>query len=310
MKSKSLHQVRRAPVEGIIAALYTPLDRHDRVQRRALAAHVRFLREAGLHGVLALGSTGEFARLSCEQRAAFLPHVIEAAEGLPVLFNITGTTLDEVVQLGRAARRSGVAGVTLMPPYFYPVPQTDLAEFFLRAAEAVKLPLYLYNYPELTNTRIDLETIEWVADRVPVTGFKHSGGELDYLPALVAIGREKSIAIFSGADTQLPEVLGMGAVGSIGGLINFLPELTLRLFNICRKGQAGSVNPAAGHMHEAGRIFARLPFPLSIACGLEARGFDPGVPKMVVSAATERLYRQGVRDFRRLFKAAGLPLMG
>jgi len=296
-----------APRQGVFAALWIPTDSRGRLMRRALAAHLAFLRKSGVHGVLALGSTGEFVRMDLAQKKAVLAAVVELAGSLQVIANITSIRLDEVITLGKFARRLGVPGVAMMPPVFFPVSQADMLEFFLRASAAVQLPAYLYNFPELTSNRIGLELIAKFAARAPMAGIKQSGGEFAYHKDLIALGREKNFSVFSGADTRLPEVFALGASGCIGGLVNFAPEYMVAIYNACHGDKAGDCAVEAARMREIGPVVDRMLFPLSVATGMEARGFEPGVPKMVVSPESAKIYRGIVTDFRRMFKAWGLP---
>lgn len=297
---------KEAPRSGVLSALWVPMDSDGRVLRPALARHLAWLKTTGIHGVLALGSTGEFARMSLAQREETLAAIVELAAPLPVLANLSSIRLDEVIALGRAAERLGVAGATIMPPHFYPVSQADMLEFFLRAAEGVDLPFYLYNFPELTGNRIALDTVGTFAERANLVGLKQSGAEFDYHRELIALGREKGFAVFSGADTRLPEAFALGASGAIGGMVNIVPELMVAIYRHGREGAAGDVAQPAARMIEAGRILMQLQFPLNVACGIEARGFDPGAPKTVVSSESARIYRQIVSDFRLRFAEWGL----
>jgi len=295
-----------APLNGVLVALWIPFDERGRLMKRALGAHIRWLRDCGVHGFLALGSTGEFPRMSLKQREEVLAAVIELAAPLPVIANISSIRADEVVQLGKTARKLGAAGAALMPPNFFPVSQTDMLAFFLHAADRVDLPFYLYNFPELTSNRIGLETIAAFADRADMAGFKQSGGEFSYHSALIELGRKKKFSVFSGADTRLPEVFGLGAAGCIGGLVNFVPEDMLEIFRICHQGAAGDAMVPGARLIEVGRIVDQLNFPLNVGCGMIARGFDPGAPKTVVSKESLRLARQVATDFRRYFKSLRL----
>ena len=289
------------PKEGILAALAIPTDIRGRVLKRALKDHLGWLRSCGIHGVLGLGSTGEFIRFTVEQRKTILATVAELAEPLPVIANISDIRPSAVAELGRFARSLDLPGVAIMPPSFYPVSAADQLEFFLHAAAAAELPVMLYNFPELTGNRISLETIAAFADRAPMAGIKQSGSEFSYHAQLIQLGREKNYAVFSGADTRLPEVFQLSAAGCIGGLVNFVPELMLEQFNVYRRGQAGELEPTATRMKAVGDVLGKLTFPFNVAAGLEARGFDPGNPKTVVSEESGRLYREIVRELEGLF---------
>jgi len=299
-----------APRAGVLAALWVPTGTDGKLKRDALAKHLGWLKTTGIHGVLALGSTGEFIRMSLKEREEVLEAIIELAAPLPVVANLSSIRLDEVLALGRTAIKLGAVGAALMPPSFFPVTQADMLEFFVRAADGVDLPFYLYNFPELTGNRINIETVAGFADRANMAGIKQSGGEFSYHHELIALGKEKNFSVFSGADTRLPEVFSLGGAGAIGGLVNMAPEYMVGIYNACCKGQTGEldVDTMAARMREVGRIVDQMTFPLNVATGVEARGFDPGAPKTAISPATEALYRKVVADFQAQFRAWGLTI--
>jgi len=290
------------PPGGILAALWTPLDGRGKLLKSALTSHLAFLRERGVNGVLALGSTGEFPRFPLKQRQELLAAVAERTGSLSVLANISSIRLDDAIALGKTACGLGLNGVSLMPPSFFPMSQADILEFFLRTAEGVSLPVGLYNFPELTGNRISLEVISAFADRASMAGIKQSGGEFAYHKPLIRLGREKGFAVFSGADTRLTEVFGLGAAGAIGGLVNIVPELMVNIYNCCKAGEPKAAAVDAARMKEVGQIIDRLTFPLNVAAGMEARGLEPGAPKTVVSAESAKLYKEVAKELKRKFR--------
>lgn len=289
------------PRKGVLAALWLPTDATGTLLRDALARNLEFLKGKGIHGVLALGSTGEFPQLDLEQRKRALAAVAELAAPLPVIANISDIRPQVVAALGKFARELTLPAVAIMTPGFFPSSQDDVLAHFLHAADASALPTFLYNFPELTGTRINLETVEAFSQRAAMAGIKQSGGEFDYHKQLIALGRERNFAVFSGADTRLPEVFALGADGCIGGIVNIAPELMVHLYQVCKEGQAGDIEPAFQRMCEIGRILDRLTFPLNVAAGIEARGLATGAPKAVVSPNSWKLYGEIVRELRAKF---------
>jgi 4-hydroxy-tetrahydrodipicolinate synthase len=292
---------------GIYSAQWIPIDAAGRIDRTALAAHLDFERRAGVVGVLALGSTGEFPQFSVDERKNVLALAAELAEPLPVIANVSDIRPKVAIEVGRAAKALGLPAIALMPPPFYPVSQADMLAFFLHVADAVGLPVMLYNFPELTGKRIDLPTIAAFADRAPMCAIKQSGGEFEYHRELIALGREKNFDVMSGADTRLPEVFALGGSGCIGGLVNIVPELMVTIDRLCRQGQPGDHRTAAARMVEVGAIIDQLTFPLNVAAGMEARGLDPGARKTVVSAESRALYGKIVAELGAAFARWGLP---
>ncbi len=291
------------PRKGILAALWLPTDASGQLLRVELARNLEFLKAAGINGVLALGSTGEFPQLDLEQRKSALALIAELAAPLPVIANISDIRPKVVAELGRFARQLGLPAVTIMPPGFFPSTQDDLLAHFLHAADSSGLPTFLYNFPELTGTRINLETVAAFADRASMAGIKQSGGEFAYHQPLIALAREKRFSVFSGADTRLPEVFGLGADGCIGGLVNIAPELMVHLYRVCREGAPGQTSPAFERLQQIGKVIDRLTFPLNVAAGMEARGLATGAPKAMVSPASARLYREIVTELGEAFRS-------
>src|SRR5690606_13809518 len=182
-----------------------------------------------------------------------------------------------------------------------------MLEFFLRAADAVDLPVYLYNFPELTGNRIGPETVRAFAERANMAGLKQSGLEFDYHKELIALANEYDFSIFSGSDARLPEVFKMGAHGCIGGMTNFVPELMIKIYRTFYEGLEADITEAEKHMQEAERIINQLTFPLNVACGLEARGLNPGQPKTVVSQKSLDKYAEVVEELKTRFSEWGIP---
>jgi dihydrodipicolinate synthase/N-acetylneuraminate lyase len=287
-----------------------PTDALGRLDHTSLADHLAFERRAGIGGVLALGSTGEFPHFTLEERREALATVAELAAPLPVVANISDIRPRAAIDLGRHAKTLGVPAVALMPPMFFPVSQADMLAFFLHVADAVQLPVMLYNFPELAGKRIELGTIAAFADRAPMIAVKQSGSEFDYHRDLVALGREKGFVVMSGADTRLPEAFALGAAGCIGGLVNIVPEPMVLIDRACRQGEPADLAAAEATMQELGRIIDQLAFPLNVAAGLEARGFDPGAPKRIVSPESRALHEKIVGELTALFDRRGLARAG
>lgn len=293
---------------GIYSAQWIPVDAAGHIDRASLAAHIAFEQRAGINGLLALGSTGEFPFFSPDERKKALATIAELAGPLPVIANITDIRPRAAIELGRCAKSLGLSAVAMMPPMFFPVSQADMLAYFLHVADAVQLPVMLYNFPELTGKRIDLPTVVAFADRAPMCAIKQSGGEFAYHKELIALGREKGFVVMSGADTRLPEVFKLGGAGCIGGLVNIVPEWMVQIERVCRRSLPGQIDTVAPAMVEVGRIIDQLTFPLNVAAGLEARGFRPGVPKNVVSADSKRIYAQIVSELVALFQRHHLEL--
>lgn len=289
--------------DGVFAAVWTPTDTHGHLLEGDLVANVQWLVDKGIHGLLPLGSTGEFLQLEVAQRKRVLELTLEQARGLPVIAHVGDVRPRVVAELGRFARRAGACAIAALPPYFYPVADADLTEYFVRAAEAAQLPLVLYNFPERTGNRVSLRVVAAVAERVPLAAVKHSGSDFEYHRSLAQLGRERGFVVFSGSDTRLPEAMALGAAGCISGLANAVPESIVDIFEAVRAGKPELVTAPVEFMRAMEALAGQIAFPLNIAAAMEARGQRVGAPKSIVSPATQTRYAALVTQFRKLYEA-------
>jgi 4-hydroxy-tetrahydrodipicolinate synthase len=283
-------------LKGIFSAVWVPVRQNGGFDDKAFLRHFQFLKKAGIHGLMVMGSTGEFVRFEVSKRKKITEHILAAAADMPTIVNVTHAGFSQTVKLAQHAREAGATVISAMPPYFFKTPQADLAEFFVRLGEAADIPLMLYNYPEVAGTRIEPETIRAVCERIPVAGLKQSGNDFEYHSELAGIAREKKFALFSGFDTRLAEAIKLGAVGGVSGLSNAVPELLVRVYEEARKG--GDAKEPARLLKEFCHLIDPLAFPINIAAIVEARGFTRGYHKLPVSAQTEKTYKEVVEKLR------------
>lgn len=283
-------------------ALWTPTDAEGSLLEHELRAHLNFLRGQNVQGILALGSTGEFLHLDLPVRKRLLEIVAEEAGPLAVLANISDIRPRAVAELGRFAQDLQLSAVAVLPPHFFPLAQSDLEEFFVRAGDAAQLPLFLYNFPERTGNRIALETVAAVADRSSLAGVKQSGAEFQYHRQLVELGRRKNFVVFTGGEPRLAEAMALGVTGCVSGLANAVPEMVVDIFEFAGGRRAGNLEEAVRRMQRLGALVDQIEFPLNVAAAIEARGLPTGEPKSVVSAGTRARYEQLVHDLRGLYR--------
>jgi 4-hydroxy-tetrahydrodipicolinate synthase len=273
-------------------ALWTPTDSNGHLLKKEIKAHLRFLEQNKVDGILVGGSTGEFIYLDLPTRKELLQFVLENRGSLEVIFNLSHPEPKAVKELAHFTNPLPLSGVLLLPPIFYPISQPDIAAYFIHMAPFIKHPLYLYNFPELTHATISLEAIEEICKQVPVAGIKMSGGDLAYLKSVAHWAQGKKFIAYTGNDAQLPETLQMGVQGCMGGLVNVIPELLVQAL------QTGGAE-LKPRLQQLGKILAKLNFPLNVAAFMEARHFPPGAHKMPMSPATAAEYKKSVEEFTR-----------
>jgi dihydrodipicolinate synthase/N-acetylneuraminate lyase len=293
-------------LQGIYCALWTPTDMDGHVLWPELEKHLSFVLDRPVAGIMALGSTGEFVHFSLSQRQELLEKIIARckARGRQVIANVSDVQVRNAIALARSAKSLGADCIAVLPPWFFPLERRDLAEFFIAVARPSDLPLMLYNFPEVSGKKIELETIRLVAKNTKLVAVKQSGADFSYHHELVRLGRELGFAVLTGADTRLEEALQLGCSGTVCGLANSVPGVLAEIFNSFKRGQRSPEKTA--FMTELARRMAPLLFPLNVKATIEALGFETGASKMPVSAETAGIYERVVHDLKAHFQSASL----
>ena len=198
--------------EGIWLPLITPF-RDGAVDLPAVRRLVRRYVEAGIHGFVVCGTTGEAATLDEAEQLAVLDTVLEAADGRrPVLMGLASNDTREALRLLRGIGQRPLAGLLTAAPYYSRPSQRGIEAHFRAIAAATALPLVLYNIPYRTGVNIELATIQSLADVPNIVAIKESGGDLNQLMDLI---RDTRLQVLSGEDHLIFTTLCLGGAGAI-----------------------------------------------------------------------------------------------
>ncbi len=231
---------------GIIPAVTTPFDANGAVDTAGLAANVRFLLDAGVHGIVGTGTMGEAGSLSAAERKLVLETVVEAVDGaVPVIAGISAGTAAAAVAYARDA--AGVDAVMCLPPLGYRADVPELIAFYGAVAEGAGVPVMLYNNPEASGVDLRAGDIVAIAERVPgIVAVKECSGDVRRIPALLAAAPQLEILV--GGDDWALEGFCAGATGWVTGVADVAPRECVALYEHC----------AAGELDAAREVYQRL----------------------------------------------------
>ncbi|KAK9778668.1 putative Dihydrodipicolinate synthase [Seiridium cardinale] len=218
-------------LKGILVALITPFTQDQKsIDVPALDAHVKRLIDAGVHGLVPGGSTGEFTALSVEERKTLVEVVVKSAAGsVPVVAGIGGLSTAVNVELAEHAAQAGAAALMVVPP-FYDAPNLEqLRELLQEVHIASKLPIVYYNIPSASGVALSPDELASLSD-VGVKYMKDTSGNAPALTELL-FAKHESITTFNGWDTLTFYGLAAGAKGSVWGATNIIPELSMQLWD-------------------------------------------------------------------------------
>ena len=249
---------RDAPerVSGIVVPIVTLFDERGQLDEKANARHIEWLLQHGVHGLFALGTTGEFTSLSPEERRAFAELVVGTVRGrAPVLIGVSSPATDEAIAYAEHAEEIGASGVVAVLPYYWIPPDRSIYEHFRLLSIGTALPVYIYNFPALTGRSIPPKLVaRLAADRPNIVGLKDTVDSIAHILETLTLVRavRPEFTVFAGMDYHLLNTLLAGGDGAVPGTANFLPDPFVRIY---KTATAGRVSDAVEHA----RAIATIP---------------------------------------------------
>jgi len=222
--------------EGIWTPIPTPLTKHGKVDTDATRRLVDFHIAAGIDGLLPLGTSGEFALLSREERGIMVKTVADQADSrVPVVAGVSDPSIERVLQLSSDAKKAGADAVIATLPYYFTTTDEGHYRHFKTISESIDLPLLIYNIPEWTHSFVTPETVQRLADEKLVVGMKYTEYNFLNLVRFLKTSGGK-IAIFAGSDAMAYSNLEFGGSGAIIGSANVAPKIASKIFDDYKKG--------------------------------------------------------------------------
>jgi len=290
-----------AGFHGVFPYLVSPIDARGEVKSEVLARLCDDLIAAGVHGLTPLGSTGEFAYLSREQRRRVVEVVVAAARRrVPVVAGVASTTIADAVSQARDYRDLGVDGILAILEAYFPLSDDGVFQYFRAIAEAVALPVVLYTNPSFQRSDLSLPVIERLS-HIPNVGYikdasSNTGRLLSILERV-----EGRMHVFA-ASAHIPAcVMLIGGVGWMAGPACIAPRQSVELYDLCRRGDWSAAMRRQRPLWRLNQAFAKHNLAACIKGGLELQGYDVGAPL----APQAPLSAQGRDEVRQALEAIG-----
>ncbi len=259
---------------GTGTALVTPFGRDGSIDRERFAEHVEAQIAGGVEFLVPCGTTGEGATMTAEEQREVIALTVEAARGrAAVMAGAGGNKTDEVVSRARAAEEAGADAILSVSPYYNKPTPAGLYGHYRAIAEAVGIPVFVYNVPGRTGSNVSAGTLLRLAEIENIAGVKEASGDLEQMMTIIA-GRPAGFLVLSGDDALTLPLLAAGGDGVISVVANEAPAL-----------MSGLARAAlAGDMAEARELHYKLlplmqanfiesnPIPVKTALELMGRG--------------------------------------
>jgi 4-hydroxy-tetrahydrodipicolinate synthase len=285
---------------GIFPYLVSPLDSATgRVREPALRALVDHLIESGVQGLSPLGSTGEFAYLTFEQRAELVRIVVDAAAGrVPVVPGVAAFATDDARRQAECFLDRGASGLVLILQAFFPLSRAGIERYFQTVAESVPAPICLYSNPGLT---VDLAPAVVAAlSHVPnIQYYKDASGNTGRILTVMNLVGER-MRLFS-ASAHIPLVVfQLGGVGWMAGPACLLPRECVQLWELCQAGRWDEALRLQRRLWRINEVFQKYSLAACVKAGLQVQGFDVGDP----IPPQDPLSREAIADIQASLREA------
>lgn len=216
---------------GTYTVMITPFDASGAVDLAATANFVDWQIQSGIHGLVPLGSTGEFLSLTDDERSAVAKTVIDTAAGrVPVLIGTGAENTADVIRYSREAEAMGADGVMIIPPYYSTPTEDELFEHYRRIGEALSIPIMIYNNPATANVDLTPPIVGRLCQIDNVRYIKESTMDVTRIRDILEIcdGRMTVFGGIMGFESFLAGAEGWVAVGS-----NVMPRELADIFTLC-----------------------------------------------------------------------------
>ncbi|SSV30315.1 4-hydroxy-tetrahydrodipicolinate synthase [Acinetobacter nosocomialis] len=282
-------------IQGSIVAIVTPMLKDGGVDWKGLEKLVEWHIEQGTNSIVAVGTTGEASTLSMEEHTQVIKEIIRVAnKRIPIIAGTGANSTREAIELTKAAKDLGADAALLVTPYYNKPTQEGLYQHYKAVAEAVELPLILYNVPGRTGVDLSNDTAVRLAEIPNIVGIKDATGDVPRGKALIEALNGK-MSVYSGDDETAWELMLLGAEGNISVTANIAPKAMSEVCAVAiakDEPQAKTLNNKIANLHNI--LFCESN-PIPVKWALHEMGLiDTGIRLPLTPLAEQ--YREPLRN--------------
>ncbi len=247
----------------IICPIITPFDSDSNPSREYTRIFLDDLREFGIKKIFPLGSNGLFNLMTMNQKKDFLKIIQEEAGDFETIVGVGSQNTAEAVEMAKYAEDLGFGRIVIQPPYYLKSEQSWIMRHFEAIASEFNGKIFIYNIPQFTNSRIEMESISTIIENTAkIEGVKDSSGDIGYFNDLATQFSSK-IKIYQGQDDLLLQSLIMGARGGVCGTSNISP-LSLEVYKNFIEGNMNRAMKAQKLVIQLFKTINYYPFPTMV----------------------------------------------
>ena len=285
--------------QGIATALVTPMTATG-VDYNALARLIDFQLEEGIHALVAVGTTGESATLTPEERKEVIRFTVNRVNGrVPVIAGTGTNNTAHVLDFTKAACDDGADAALVVTPYYNKATQSGLLAHFTAVADASEKPVILYNVPSRTGCNLLPDTVAKLSQHEKIVAIKEASGDMSQVVEIFAKCGDK-LDIYSGEDALIVPMMSMGGAGCISVLSNVVPGLTAKMANLALAGDfAGAAALQCKLLPLVRCLFSQVN-PIPVKAAISAMGFGQEHIRLPLTPMEEPFRSTMLKEMRKL----------
>lgn len=275
----------------------TPFKRNGDLDGGLLSELVSHFDDSGIHGLLVMGTAGEFALMNEAERRSVVDITVDAAKKIELIVNAGSASTRETIQLAKYVKDSGADAVVAVEPYFYHPTQEGIARHYRAIAEAIDFPVIAYNIPSFAGNRMMPDSLEEFARDDRIVGLKDSEGDAAKLSEFI-FRAPKDFSVLVGMDSLVCSGMAQGAKGMAIGSACIAPHVCADMYRSVRDGNYRRAFELQKSLNHAIRAMQVGTFPASIKYALTIQGFPAGHVRAPLQELTD-VERKTIEDHLR-----------
>jgi len=290
--------------KGIFCAMATPFTPDgERLDEQATRRLIDWLIAEGVHGIIPMGSTGEFASQDEGERKRAVELTIEHVAGrVPVVVHTADISTRKVIMYSRHAEKAGAAGLMIVPPYYEPLSEGELFAHYQAVSDAVGIPIMVYNIPSAAGVDMGPRFIDCLTAIEQVKMLKDSTGNALTLQETIDLCGDR-IDVFNGWDSLSFLGLAAGAVGCVWGAANVMPRQCVELYElVSERGDLAAARELWRKMLPICFFLEREGYVAGVKAGAAIAGMEIGPPRRPILPLPQRKRE----DLAKLLAALGI----
>jgi len=276
-------------IEGVLTAIVTPFDEEGALHLASLKQQVDRQLDAG-NGIFCGGTNGEFFVLNEQEKIAVTETCVQHAQGRAnVVAHIGEISTRETIRLGKQIEKRGVDAVSVITPYFVPLKQNELISHYTAVADALSVPVFLYNIPARTGNTLEPQTVRTLASHPNIIGIKDSAGSYESLSGyLNAVKDIDNFNVLNGPDSLIHKGFVDGCSACISGLANVAPREINAIWARFKAGDIEGSRLAQDNVTGLRTDLYSVGFsPAAVKKALQLMGYDVGASRYAVTFSEE-----------------------